>query len=339
MSMTSGVPPGRLILGGVAAACIVLGGCRDDGRIPTEASPPILASEASAEGKLTAMSELARHVAIALNNPGLRQKLLSDMRQAPFREHKLEFATYVNGTAGRGLQSAVAGRPGVGAKGLAARLKAVGPLEFYMPVREHREHWTGGSDLIVAVQAKDHGPIVAFDLTGKQVPVSASEPPTTPTLVLVSVETDFTRPVEVSMARNIDDQGGASIGTLEVTRGGDFKQPTPPKGSVSFDLPTCEEDPTRSYCDPPPPPPPPRSCSTRAAGHLFHSVGPAGRRRGLAVWRAGARGPCARHSTGLLPATSTEWGMDSGVHQLPHAGVDGLCWSTGGRVSLLRFRS
>lgn len=93
-------------------------------------------------------------------------------------------------------------------------------LEFYMPVREHRETWRGGTDLIVAasIEGDDDGRMVApvaFDLQGRPVTLSADVAPSTPTLVLVRRESDFSRPMDLRRSANVNDLGGRAIGTLQ----------------------------------------------------------------------------------------------------------------------------
>lgn len=84
-------------------------------------------------------------------------------------------------------------------------------LEFYMPVKDHWARWTGGTDLIVATALKDHEVPVAYDLQGNPVPLSSSEtPPTTPTLAIVPVETDFSTPPQ--LAQCLENCGGGGGG-------------------------------------------------------------------------------------------------------------------------------
>jgi hypothetical protein len=64
-----------------------------------------------------------------------------------------------------------------------------------MPVPGHRAKWKGGDDLIVATSLYDHEVPIAFDLQGRPVTGLSSEmAPTTPTLSLVPLETDFESP-------------------------------------------------------------------------------------------------------------------------------------------------
>ncbi len=87
-----------------------------------------------------------------------------------------------------------AARPATEASVLAS-LDSLIDLEFYMPVPNHWESWDGGPNLIVAGTLRDHEIPIAFDLGGRPVVIaSAEEPPATPALVVVRVETDFSKP-------------------------------------------------------------------------------------------------------------------------------------------------
>jgi hypothetical protein len=94
-------------------------------------------------------------------------------------------------------------------------LAAIRPLEFYMPVAKHRESWTGKGDVLVVSQLDESEPIVAFDEQGRGVSLDKKVPPEQPTLSIVPVETRFDQPMTPAATRNVRDQGGNAIGTLE----------------------------------------------------------------------------------------------------------------------------
>src|ERR1700682_3041796 len=50
-----------------------------------------------------ALSQIARLVAVAMDNEPARQHLKRDMRSAPFHEHKLELAPYLHSKDGKAL--------------------------------------------------------------------------------------------------------------------------------------------------------------------------------------------------------------------------------------------
>ena len=116
-----------------------------------------------------ALTRIARLVAQAMDNEPARQHLKRDMRAAPFKEHKLELASYLKSKDGRQLLDAMVAKSGGGEAEVFGPLAAVRPLEFYMPVAKHRETWTGKGDVLVVSQLDESEPIVAFDEKGRGV--------------------------------------------------------------------------------------------------------------------------------------------------------------------------
>jgi hypothetical protein len=175
------------------------------------------------------LAKVTRELAIALADPTVRAMVYKDLHASPYREHKLHFGTFLRGDAHAllsGMAAARSGAPGaaltpsatVTTASVLATLDTIVDLEFYMPVREHYAAWDGGEILIVASALDDDGSIpVGFDLAGRPVTLSASEPPTTPALVVVPVETDFSRipsPVASSRVNAAD----PSIAGVHMTR-------------------------------------------------------------------------------------------------------------------------
>jgi hypothetical protein len=169
----------------------------------------------SNDDERAALTKVARLTAMALDNEPARQHLKRDMRSAPFREHKLELIPYLRSNSGKALLSRMVSLSGGTESELFRAINAVRPLEFYMPVTKHRETWTGSADVLVASQLDESAPIVAFDETGTQVTLGIAAPPEQPTLSIVPVETRFDKPMSTGQSRNVRDQNGAAIGTLE----------------------------------------------------------------------------------------------------------------------------
>jgi len=188
-------------------------------------------------------------VALALQDNGLRQRIRNDLRNAPFREHKLEFSRYIRGNSGGILLAKMAQATGRSREELLALIESIRPLEFYMPVDEHRASWTGGEDLLVASILEDdpREPPAAFDLEGRPVALDHYQPPATPTLSIVPLETDFTRPLDPNLWENTRDQGGRAIGIYQRRAGG------PDQGAAGFQVSLMEieepcDDPTEIDC-------------------------------------------------------------------------------------------
>lgn len=172
-------------------------------------------SSGAAGEERAALTRIARLIAQAMDNEPARQHLKRDMRAAPFREHKLELASYLRSKDGRALLEAMVAKSGGGEAEVFGPLAAIRPLEFYMPVAKHRESWTGKGDVLVASQLDESEPIVAFDENGRAVAVDKKVAPEQPTLSIVPVETRFDQPMNPATSRNARDEGGNAIGTLE----------------------------------------------------------------------------------------------------------------------------
>ena len=176
--------------------------------ITASSAPESLAAERSA---LTRINQL---VALALDNGPARQHLKRDMKAAPFREHKLQLAAYLQSKDGRALLDRMVAASGSTESDLLETIAGVRPLEFYMPVRKHRESWTGNEEVLVVSQLDESDPIVAFDARGAQFTLDRNAPPEKATLSIVPVETRFDQPMP-SGSKNVGDQNGNAIGTLE----------------------------------------------------------------------------------------------------------------------------
>ena len=163
----------------------------------------------------TALTKIARLVAVAMDNEPARQHLKRDMRAAPFHEHKLELAPYLRSKDGKALLDRMVTLGGGPESNLFRTLSAIRRLEFYMPVATHRESWTGSADVLVVSQLDESDPIVAFDESGSEVGLDRNVAPAQPTLSIVPVETRFDQPLPLLGTKNVRDKGGSAIGTLE----------------------------------------------------------------------------------------------------------------------------
>ena len=185
--------------------------------IAPTASPDIAASEVGGgqTQERAALTKIARLVALSLNDEPARQHLKRDLRAAPFREHKVELAPYLRSAQGKALLAGMAAANGGDENAVFATLATIRRLEFYMPVATQRETWTGKADVLVASQLDEGTPIVAFNESGNSVTMDVRTAPNQPTLSIVPVETRFDQPMDLRKSRNVRDQNGEAIGTLE----------------------------------------------------------------------------------------------------------------------------
>ena len=198
----------------VLLACLTA--CTDP--VTTTTGPsisPDVRTEPASNPERAALTRIARLVAVSMDNEPARQQLKRDLRAAPFREHKLQLGTYLYSKDGRTLLDRMVAAGGGTEREVLATLSAVRPLEFYMPVAKHRESWTGSADVLVASQLDESEPIVAFDQKGREVALDVKVAPEHPTLSIVPVETRFDQPMSAAASKNVRDNGGNAIGTLE----------------------------------------------------------------------------------------------------------------------------
>ena len=129
------------------------------------------------------------------------------------REEKLHFQRYVTGANGRAAERIARATRGRADEVVAEALGAT-PLELYLPVPEHRASWAGGPDVLIATAIRDGDVPVAFDLAGRRILLDPNQPPATPVLALVPVETDFDAvPLEPGANAECQDCGGDGGGT------------------------------------------------------------------------------------------------------------------------------
>lgn len=202
----------------VFALFVALGACSDPvTRTMAPPSPEIVASAngGSPSEERVALNTITRLIAVSLNSEAARQQLKRDLRAAPFREHKVELSTYLRSRSGGALLTRMAAANNSDEAAVFATLAAIRPLEFYMPVPAHRETWTGKADVLVVSQLEESTPIAAFNEAGAEVQLDRKTPPNGPTLSIVPVETRFDQPMDLTKSRNVRDQNGQAIGTLE----------------------------------------------------------------------------------------------------------------------------
>jgi hypothetical protein len=180
---------------------------------PAAVSP---ASPRSVEN--AAMDRLARRLARALTDSAFRAFLKTELDRSPFAEHKLHLQSFLHGSDRRALKE-VARLSASPDSDVETDAKDAMPLEIYFPVAAHRAEWTGGSHLLVASAREDHDAPVAYDALGRRRVLSAEEPPATPVLAVVPVETDFAHPTgpgaEAECTTCVD--GGGGGGTVTPT--------------------------------------------------------------------------------------------------------------------------
>lgn len=178
------------------AAVFLLGvpGCSPDAGTPVEisASSP-MAQTVPASSEQLRLERMARRMALALRNPGVRHQVRTSLARSRFRENKLELQRLLRENAGQLLHQ-VALESGESEALIEEDLSAAGSVELYLPLAEHRTRWAGDQDILVATSERDGDAPVAFDVQGRRYRLDSTIPPTTPVIALVPAELDFSQP-------------------------------------------------------------------------------------------------------------------------------------------------
>jgi hypothetical protein len=189
-------------------AVVSVAGCAD--RAPVTAPPdPGHGTTAALSIASKRPEALAKIVAQGLKNPAFRAYLKAQLDASPYREHKLQFQTFLAANGARALRE-MASENGVTQESIAADAKAAIALEVYIPVPAHRA-WTGDEHILVATALTDDEPPVAYDTDGKRLVLDANTPPATPVLAIVPVETDFSHTPARVVECTVDCTGSGSL--------------------------------------------------------------------------------------------------------------------------------
>src|SRR2546426_6318615 len=189
------------------------------------APEPPSAPSAPPSATVAAPEKLARAVALALADPEFRAYVKAQLDASSFREHKLPFQRFLAANGSRAA-AAVARSAGATPAAMLRAADAAIPLEFYFPVPAHRAAWAGDENLLVATALRDHDAPVAFDARGERRVLSPDEPPATPVLALVPVETDFRAPLSRLWCFGCGGSGGGGGGYTTVPPPGPPPPPT-----------------------------------------------------------------------------------------------------------------
>jgi hypothetical protein len=189
-------------------ALILIAACSDRTVTPPS-DTPVAAISANAKRP----EALAKMFAKGLKNAAFRAYLKAQLNASPYREHKLQFETFLAANESRALRE-IAAENGTTKDALETEAKAAIALEVYFPVPAHRAAWTGDEQVLVATAMTDDDPPVAFDPDGRRHVLDPKTPPATPVLAIVPLETDFSvRPARIlECLVDCDGGGGGPIG-------------------------------------------------------------------------------------------------------------------------------
>ena len=148
----------------------------------------------------------------ALADSAFRSYLKGELDRSPFPEHKLQLQKLLLQSDRRVLKE-VARIRGSSEAEVDTDVEESIPVEIYFPVPQHRNEWDGGSNLLVASAREDREAPVAYSVGGRREVLSPDQPPATPVLAVVPVETDFAHPTGPGAEATCTDCGGGGGGT------------------------------------------------------------------------------------------------------------------------------
>ena len=152
-------------------ALILIAACSDRTVTPP-AETPIAASAVNAKRP----EALAKMFAKGLKNAAFRAYLKAQLNVSPYREHKLQFETFLADHESRALRE-IAAENATTKDAVESQVQAAIALEVYFPVPAHRAAWTGDEQVLVATAMTDDDPPIAFDPDGRRQVLDPKRPP------------------------------------------------------------------------------------------------------------------------------------------------------------------
>jgi hypothetical protein len=259
----------------------------------TPLAPNEVAAARAAAAATGSEQQLARSIALALQDPAVRERVRDAMRASLVDEHKLVLQTFVQTASGKALLQAASRKSGVSLKSIETQIAALPALDFYMPIRAHRQSWQGTDNVTVVATIDRKGPFVAYTTTGAAVSLASKTRDQLAPLFMLHPAEPAGRRVNPqaatpgSVIEDANDGTGSRIVTWYPAGGTpvtiDFADPNAQQelanlsatlaaeGKTSAsgrdlvarpDICTCEDCPWQEGCGGPPPPPPPPSDTT-----------------------------------------------------------------------------
>ena len=181
----------------VALVAVGLAACHDEPATAPRATPLRAVAAPAAGGDSLALVPLARGLAAALADAGLRRQVVEDLRDSPFPEHGIHAVSYLAGPRGRPLLEAMARGVAQQPAELLALAARTPDLALVLPVRWDRVSWTGDSASVAVASARTRaqwvqlGRTVAYTATGDSVPVVMDRPVEKPVVALLKADAAF----------------------------------------------------------------------------------------------------------------------------------------------------
>lgn len=158
---------------GCLALVLATSYCSD--RAPT-APPNEIRFSGVAPGTV-ALQTISRGIALALRDSATRAGVFAAWRASAYTDHKLVLQVFCATPEGHLLLASLAAQLHVTELEAGELLRTISPLDFYVPFREHRTTWRGGSDVVVAATTDRHRSpsLTGFDSEGRPVLLRRSD--------------------------------------------------------------------------------------------------------------------------------------------------------------------
>jgi hypothetical protein len=153
---------------------------------------PVIALRAYSSAEVRSEAKkLARGLAKALATRPAREALASNIRaEGVTDEYKVPVWTFFSSESRNALTAAMASALGDRQESVVRLASDLPAMELYMPVRAHRQTWTG-EPVLVAVQMEEKEAPTAYNEKGDSVVLSLTAPPSVPTFVIVPAEANY----------------------------------------------------------------------------------------------------------------------------------------------------
>jgi len=255
-------------------------GCTENGAV----APPPSSSANSISSPKDVLAQarsdsLARGLAIALSDAGVRTRLRDDLRDSPFALHALHLGSYLRGNDGADLAVKAAAGLGIGRDAFIGLVESGRELELVMPRVLDRVSWDGRDDLdVVGTQSTfgerrkaRHVSEPGYKVKGLATVVRTLEYSPRPYVIARPAELKFPRDPESLRAASpkhawntvttpaeeralMRENGKRAVAAMGPKSASTIAVPDGPRMLIM-----CGEPNEPPSCNPPPPPPPPPS--------------------------------------------------------------------------------
>lgn len=247
----------KQLLGLAISVTLVAAACSEDVMHST-------APEQARSVRVRADVDIARGIALAMQNDDVRWQVRDAMRASEVTEHKLVLGDFLRTSAGRRMTTTAAAALGISDSEFRRAVTHMPELDFYVPARHHRQAWQGEAQVAVAlVLGADRSRITAYQPSGEpldlQLDVKLQAQPVLFLIHEAEPKARRVRPQARTAGRVIQEKHDGEVsGNVVIDRG-----PLPPlvlslaslaAGSNEIRILTCEPDPSgNDNCNEPPP--------------------------------------------------------------------------------------